>query len=197
MNQNEILSQANSAPNKLSLEAHRDTILVLRDKGYTWREIAKFLDERGVSADHTSVYRLVSKPKKKPNNMNTTNQFPSSEVYQKALTTISISEPQRAMLNAHYDSLNRSITYTKLAEAAGYADYGAANLQYGQLGFNLGEAIGFDFIDSDTRPGEKFYSSSIGMPNSYTSGHFQLVMHHELAKAIQSLGWFNQSMCVS
>ena len=122
--------------------------------------------------------------------MNTTSIIPTAAAYQKALSSISISDQQRAMLKARYHSPNRSITYTDLAKAAGYSDYGAANLQYGQLGLILGEAVGFEFVDADARPGEKFYSSSIGMPNPYTSGHFQLVMHHELAKAIAALGWF-------
>ena len=184
----DLLKHAKSAPEKLSLEAHREAILVLRSKGYTWRDIAQFLGKRGISADHTSVYRLVAKTKEKKSSMNTTTSIaPTAIAYQKALSSIVISDQQRVMLKAHYHALNRSITYTELAKAANYEDYSVANLQYGQLGRTLGEAVGYEF---DARPGEKFYSSSIGMPNSYTSGHFQLVMHHELAKAIQLLGWF-------
>lgn len=38
---------------------------VLRDKGFTWREIADFLTEQGVQADHTRVYRVFGeKPKR-------------------------------------------------------------------------------------------------------------------------------------
>ncbi len=98
------------------------------------------------------------------------------------------------MLKAHHDAPNRSITYTQLAKAAGYETYDGANAQYGALGRTLGEAVGFDFVDSDTRPGQKFYSSAIGFPNPYSEGHFQLVMHHELAKAIASLepNWFSR-----
>ena len=190
MNISDLLKQAEAAPSKPSIEAARDTVLLLRQKGYTWRKIASFLGERGISTDHTRLYRLINTTKTKKTSVNISITIPPSGAYEKALSTISLSDKQKMMLRAHYEALNRSITYTELATSAGYADYGAANLQYGLLGFNLGEAIGFEFADSESRPGEKFYSSSIGMPNAYKSGEFQLVMHHELAKAIQALGWF-------
>ncbi len=184
-----ILSDAKSAPSKGSLEAHREAILLLREKGYTWREISDFLAERGVHADHTKIYRFFNKPKLKANRKVTMNVI-SSEKYENALKQISISDKQKLMLKAHYEAPNRSITYTQLAQAAGYDDYAVANRLYGQLGRDLGEAVSFQFADAETRPGEKFYSSSIGMPNAYTTGEFQLVMHHELSKAIQNLQMF-------
>ncbi len=109
-----------------------------------------------------------------------------ADEYQKALEKISISDKQKLMLEAHYKATNRSITYTELANSAGYDDFTVANSQYGKLGRTLGEAVGFEFVNLDSD--RKFYSSSIGMPNSYTEGDFQLVMHHELAKAIKKSG---------
>jgi hypothetical protein len=106
--------------------------------------------------------------------------------YQKALKEINISDKQKLMLEAHYKATNRSITYTELAKAAGYDDFTVANNQYGKLGRLIGEAVGFEFVKLDKD--RTFYSSSIGMPNSYTEGDFQLVMHHELAKAIEKSG---------
>lgn len=114
----------------------------------------------------------------------------SSEAYEKALQKISITDKQKLMLKAHYEAPNRSITYTQLAQAAGYDNHAVANRQYGQLGRDLGEAVNYQFADAENRPGEKFYSSSIGMPNAYATGDFQLVMHHELSKAIQNLQMF-------
>jgi hypothetical protein len=111
-----------------------------------------------------------------------------ADEYQKALKEINISDKQKLMLEAHYKATNRSITYTELAKAAGYDDFTVANIQYGKLGRLIGEAVGFEFINSDKDSDRKFYSSSIGMPNSYTEGDFQLVMHHELAKAIKKSG---------
>lgn len=114
----------------------------------------------------------------------------SAREYEGALRTISITDKQKLMLKAHFEAPNRSISYTQLAEAAGYEDHRAANSQYGQLAKEIGLEVDFQFFDSDSRPGEKFYGSAIGMPNSYTIGDFQLVMHHELAKAIVALRWF-------
>lgn len=188
MNKIQILKDAHAAPQKNVLEQHRDTVRVLREKGYTWREIASFLTARGIPATHTTVLRLTTTSVKKNKPKMTTSSLPTATDYQNALDRVEITFAQRAMLKAHYDAPNRSITYTQLAKAAGFDTYDGANAQYGKLGRKLGEAIGFEFVDSDTRPGEKFYSSALGIPNPYTEGHFQLVMHHELAKAIASLG---------
>jgi predicted HNH restriction endonuclease len=54
-----------------------------------------------------------------------------SRILQKA------SHGQRAMLRAHVNAQDQRITATELAEAAGYANYGAANLHYGLLGAML------------------------------------------------------------
>ena len=191
VNPSELLKLAKSAPEKSSLEAHRDAILVLRDKGYTWREIALFLSEKGVSADHTSVYRLVTKPRAIKPKMNTTITIPPAASYVKALSSLTIHPNYRKMLKAHYLAHNRSITYTELNKAAGYKEGNdGANLQYGIFGGMLGDALGFKFDEFSTAPGTEFRSSAIGMPNNYTSGEFQLIMHHELAKALQELAWF-------
>ena len=64
-NRDKILAAAMAAPTKLRLEEHREAVQVLRDKGFTWREIADFLTEQGVQADHTRVYRVFGeKPKR-------------------------------------------------------------------------------------------------------------------------------------
>ncbi len=121
--------------------------------------------------------------------MNTQNiQIPAAADYKKALSEIKINGGQKAMLKAHFNVHNRSITYTELATAAGYDGYKTANLHYGLLGKKLGEALGFTFWVHDD--GSKFYSSAIGHGNPYTTGEFQLEMHHELAKAIADLGTF-------
>lgn len=186
MKSDNILNEAKAVPTKGGLEAHREAILLLRNKGYSWREIADFLAQRGVQTDHTKIYRLINKTNSRKKQMT----MPNADTYQKALTQINITDKQKLMLKAHFQATNRSITYTELASAAGYDSYEGANSQYGLLGRNLGEAINFEFVDAEARPGEKFYSSSLGMPNTYTTGDFQLVMHHELAKAIEALGWF-------
>jgi len=63
VNQDEILAAAKAAPAKVRLEEHRQAVQQLREKGFTWREIADFLTERGVPTDHTRVYRLFGQEK--------------------------------------------------------------------------------------------------------------------------------------
>lgn len=188
MERKKILSDAKSAPDKRGLEAHRDAINVLRDKDYTWREIAEFLNQRGVQADHTKIFRMFNKPKSKTKMIKHNVTVPSATEYKKALSEIELNDGQRAMLKAHFEAHNRSITFTDLALAAGYNDYGSANLHYGNLGKKLGDAVGFEFWEDEK--GTKFYSSSIGQGDSYAGEHFQILMHHELAKAISELAWF-------
>ena len=114
--------------------------------------------------------------------------IPAAPDYQRALEEIRINDGQAAMLKAHFNAHNRSITYTDLAVSAGYDGYKLANLHYGNLGKKLGEAVGFAFWRHED--GTPFYSSAIGHGNTYATGDFELVMHHELAKAIAALGWF-------
>ena len=127
--------------------------------------------------------------------MNTSNAFnvPSADAYVKALDAIVISDKQKMMLDFHVKAHNRTVTYTELARAAGYENFRVANSSYGKLGRALGEELGMNFVAAETRD-EPFYSSSIGTENPYkpTKSDFQLVMHHELAKAVDSLEWFTK-----
>lgn len=64
MNRDKILAAAKAAAPKVRLEEHREAVQELRDKGFTWREIADFLTEQGVPTDHTRVYRTFGKTPK-------------------------------------------------------------------------------------------------------------------------------------
>lgn len=199
----EILKDAMVAKDKGDdLANHIETIAVLRDKRWTWREIAQFLNDRGVSVDHTKVYRFAVANQEKINqianrsvNMSKSNQtvIPTAEEYIGALNTIKINEAQKKMLAAHYRAHNRSITYTELANAAGYDKHIVANRFYGELGRDIGENLGFKFLKSKVRDAY-FYSSAIGSDNPnipQNDEEYQLIMHHELSKALDKLGWFN------
>jgi hypothetical protein len=197
-----ILEEAKAEPVKDDLSDYLETIAVLRDKRCTWRDIAKFLSDRGVKVDHTKVYRFATANEEKINrianrriNMSKSNQseVPTADEYADALNAIKISSTQKKMLGAHYMAHNRSITYTELAHAAGFDSYVTANSQYGKLGKALGEKLGFRFLMAKTRDAF-FYSSAIGMDNPNIPDddeEYQLIMHHELAKALDKLGWFN------
>ena len=64
MNPEEILADARAASPKVRIEDYRETVVTLREKGYSWREIADFLKERGVEIDHTRIYRMFGKTNK-------------------------------------------------------------------------------------------------------------------------------------
>ena len=185
MSDDAILRAAKAAPAKAGLEPHREAIALLRTKGYSWREIAQFFADRGPTTDHATLYRFMTRTQP-------TVTIPSATEYERALTSIQITEAQRAMLERHYRAHNRTITYTQLSEGADFDGvHQGANLQYGNLGKALGRAVGFTFAPAKNRPDDLFYSSAIGMENQWPHGkEFELVMHHELAKALDSLGWF-------
>ncbi len=117
--------------------------------------------------------------------------IPTSNEYAEALNSISITDAQKKMLCAHYNAHNRSITFTELANAAGFDSHLAANSQYGKFARELGEKLEFRFLKSKVRD-TFFYSSVIGSdnPNLPPEGEeYQLIMHHELSKALDKLGF--------
>ncbi len=188
----EILREAKREPERQRLDTYREAISTLRDKGFTWREVADFLRERGVDTDHTKLFRFMQQKEK---SMNTQQEYavPPASKYAEVLESLKISDIQRDMLRAHYEAHNRTITYTEVAAAGGSDSHSTANRHYGKLGRALGEALKFNFIIAEKR-GIPFYSSALGMDNPYKpeGTEYQLVMHHELAKAIHQLGWFKQ-----
>ena len=58
----QLQAEARKEPQRHGLEAYFDTIRVLKDeKGFTLREIADWLKERGVPVDHNAVWRTYAK----------------------------------------------------------------------------------------------------------------------------------------
>lgn len=184
-----VLDEAKDQPGKESLLAHVETIKTLREKNYSWRAIADFLRANGVETDHTKIFRFM-KSWASDKSVYVDFFVPTAEQYAKALEEIAMTVRQRAMLLFHFHAHNRTVTFTQLAQAGGYEDYATANLQYGKLGRTLGEELDMVFAKSLKR-GQPFYSSAIGADNPFKSAdsEYELVMHHELAKAIQLLGW--------
>ena len=187
----DMLRDAMQAPNRETLATHKETISTLRQKNYTWREIAEFLSERGMQTDHSKLFRFMQRQGKPQ--MNTSQAFfvPSAQDYARALAKIKITEGQKKMLEFHYRAHNRTVNYTQLAKQVGSNSHVAANSQYGKLGRVLGEALSMNFLLAEVR-NAPFYSSAIGADNPYKTpdAEYELVMHHELAKAIEQLGWF-------
>ena len=118
---------------------------------------------------------------------------PSAEKYAETLESIKdkIGENQLEMLRYHFNAHNRTATFGELGRHVGYKNEDGANLHYGKFGAMLGEAVGMDFDSFED--GTPFLSSAIGSGSHFQqkdTGHFQLIMHHELAKALDQLGWF-------
>ena len=120
---------------------------------------------------------------------------PTSGKYKKALRQMMTdghfeNTQYRTMLKAQYEAKNHSITATQLAEAAGYANYNAANLQYGTLGKLMGHNLGF--LPPKRQNGERMWWCTLSNGNDSDSnpdGHFEFVMRKELAEALEKLGW--------
>lgn len=198
----DLLKAAQIAPAKDSLEAHLATIETLREKGYTWREVADFLTAHGVPTDHSKVFRLATKRERQATEAKAFVVPPASE-YVVALKSLDkakrIPAAAKAMLEFHFKAHNRTVTYTQLAQAAAHAEgndgakasHQIANSTYGRLGRALGEQLGMKFLPSAARKAP-FYSSSLGLGSSVTlaGAEFEFVMHHELAKALDEVGWF-------
>jgi hypothetical protein len=58
----QLLAQAEKEPSRRGLEEYADTIRVLKeDKGFSYREIAAWFQQRGLNVDHNAVWRTYSR----------------------------------------------------------------------------------------------------------------------------------------
>ena len=58
----QLRAEAEKEPRRRGLEDYKDTILLLKDeKGFSFREIAAWLQERGLKTDHNAVWRAYCK----------------------------------------------------------------------------------------------------------------------------------------
>lgn len=130
---------------------------------------------------------------------------PSAKAYEQAFRALGkLNDGYRAMLQAHLHALDHVISPTKLAEAAGYANWSAANLHYGRLGKQVAEEI--NFVPPSRADGSKIWTCAIardralGMDFPDTSmveaftrkaldGHFEWQMRPQVVEALRSLGY--------
>ena len=56
-----LFREAEEEPDCRALAEYLDAIRVLREKSFSYREVADWLSERGVHADHNAVYRVYAK----------------------------------------------------------------------------------------------------------------------------------------
>ena len=58
----QLRAEAQKEPRRRGLDDYRETIRLLREeKGFSLREIAAWLQERGLNVDHNAVWRAYSK----------------------------------------------------------------------------------------------------------------------------------------
>jgi hypothetical protein len=95
------------------------------------------------------------------------------------------------MLRSQCRSAEGTITSTKLAEAAGYKNYNAANLHYGTLGRGIAERLGYN--PPERADGSGMWWTTLSYSSEDVSeaetGHFQFIMRPELVAALRSMHW--------
>jgi len=169
----------------VNLDIYKEVTAKLRYKGLSWRKIAEFITENTNDVvDHTKLARTAASWGLEAS---FARDLPSCDDYVSALKRITIQDDERTMLIFHYNQPNRTATYTELANATGKVTYQYANKTYGSLSKKLCDEI--DFKPFPNASGRPFFGSVIGMKYAYAGAkdEFQLVMHHELSKAIQKL----------
>ena len=100
-----------------------------------------------------------------------------------------LSDNHVAMLKAHYRAPDQTLTATELAKAAGYATYKAANLQYGNVGKLLYEALPIEL--SSRADGSPVYTSALATEGERVGAeeHWRWKLRPQVAFAIEALGF--------
>lgn len=95
------------------------------------------------------------------------------------------------MLKAQYSMPNHTITATQLAEAVGFQNYNATNLQYGTLGKEVARHLGYEPPKRSNGESIWFWMLSSGneASGSTMDGHYEFVMRPELVKALETMNW--------
>ena len=108
-----------------------------------------------------------------------------------ALRDAGLPDAHLAMLKAQCKAANGVITSTKLAAAAEYENYNAANLQYGTLAFSMAGLIGYN--PPTRKDGSPMWwttlSYAIDGNTELETGQFQFIMRPELANALRAMKW--------
>lgn len=115
---------------------------------------------------------------------------PTQAEFQAALSGLGgsqVSEAQMRMLLAHAHAGDKGLTASELAEAAGYVDYSAANLQYGKLGAEIAAYLGAPLPPSELRAGLDVATGVLAVSGTpRDDGSFVWVMHRELRDALRT-----------
>jgi predicted HNH restriction endonuclease len=119
----------------------------------------------------------------------------TGEQFKRALLAIrdrdGISPTELGMLRTHCRAPKHTITATKLAHEAGFANYAAANLQYGTLAHAVADRLGYTPIKRDDGTTCWWFTLSVGADESDDTdeSHFEWIMRPELVQALQEMKW--------
>ncbi len=113
--------------------------------------------------------------------------MPSVEAYKAVLP--GVNQNLIKILIAHYHAPNRTMSATQLANAVGYENYQAINLQYGKLGYEIGIALRYTPSESyqDGTPIWTWVLATGRDPDG--GGDWEWTLRPELAQALEGLGW--------
>ncbi|VGO20975.1 hypothetical protein [Pontiella sulfatireligans] len=113
------------------------------------------------------------------------------DLFKKALLAErgAISDRHRAMLKAHYQADEHTLTATELAAAARYDNYSAANLHYGKLGKLLGAHLPFEPNKKEGGTPIWITILAVGDPETPEGEHYRWIMRPELVQALKELPW--------
>lgn len=115
---------------------------------------------------------------------------PDVKEYVKAFQTLIpvLSDGHLSMLKAHFSAPKQEITATQLSEAAGYSNYGAANLQYGLVGKMLYEELPIDLPKRNDNSLIYTYALATAGEMDAPEDHWVWKLRPEVSSAIESLG---------
>jgi hypothetical protein len=95
-----------------------------------------------------------------------------------------LSDLQRELLVAHYNSPNHAASVRELAQAVGKKSSRVVHSQYGKLGSVLR-----DELDFHAEGQQSYVIASFVSPKAQGNVEWLWVMHPELAAALEEVGW--------
>lgn len=97
-----------------------------------------------------------------------------------ALTAVGFSPIMRKLLTVHYAAKGHVMTMKNLARDSGYANYNAANLQYGLLAFRMAE-----FLEVEVPPTRLSLLCEFIRPNAQSNREWLIIMRPNFARALE------------
>ena len=180
--------------NRIREDYRRHSLLAAEHKGSFWGRVwknKKLIHEReGKSVDGLIIELRDFVDDLLDQSATRRAATPSEEEYVKAFQCIlgDLNDNYIAMLKAHYCAEDQTITATELAEAAGYKDYGAANLHYGTIGKHLFEEL--PVVLPKRADGTRIYTFALATEGerSGDEANWQWKLRPEVTFALERLG---------